>query len=205
VVRDQSRLRPDRWPRVGGFRYIVGEDRWEWSDEVAHMHGYAPGTVTPTTDLVLAHKHPDDEATVCDLIVQVYREGAAVTCRHRIIDTHGKEHLVVVVGDSFCADDGAPAGIAGFYIDITEQFNKDMQERLSEAVQTISDRRAVINQAIGMLMLRFGCNADFAFKLLTRLSQESNTKLRVIAERAVANPASFGGLVDNVADGIDTG
>jgi hypothetical protein len=204
MVRDESRLRPDRWSRVGGFRYIVRNDRWEWSDEVAHIHGYAPGTVTPTTELVLAHKHPDDKATVGDLIMQVYRRGAPVTCRHRIIDTRGKEHLVLVVGDSFCEDGGAPAGTTGFYIDITEQFNKDVQERLSEAVQTICERRAVINQAIGMLMLRYGVNADLAFKLLTRLSQESNIKLRIIAERAVTDSATLGGLVDNMAERIDT-
>jgi ANTAR domain-containing protein/PAS domain-containing protein len=168
------------------------------------MHGYAPGTVTPTTELVLAHRHPDDKTTVGDLIVQVYRQGSPATCRHRIIDTRGKEHLILVVGDSFRGDGGELAGITGFYIDITEQFDKDVQERLSEAVQTITGRRAVINQAIGMLMLRYGINADSAFKLLTRLSQESNIKLRVIAERAVADPATLGGLVDNLADRIDT-
>jgi hypothetical protein len=186
-VPDEPPLRPDRWPRVGGFRYLVRDDRWEWSDGVAQMHGYAPGTVTPTTELVLAHRHPDDKATVGDLVVQVYRQRTPVTCRHRIIDAQGKEHLVLVVGDTFCDEGGEPAGVTGFYIDITEQFNKDVQERLSEAVQTITERRAVINQAIGMLMLRYGIDADLAFKLLTRLSQESNIKLRVIAERAVAD------------------
>jgi hypothetical protein len=168
------------------------------------MHGYAPGTVSPTTELVLALRHPDDKATVGDLIVRVYRQGSPVTCRHRIIDTGGKEHLVLVVGDAFRDDDGAPAGIAGFYIDITEQFDKDVQERLSEAVQTICERRAVINQAIGMLKLRYRVNADLAFRLLTRLSQESNIKLRIIAQRAVADPATLGGLVDNVGDRIGT-
>lgn len=200
---DEPPLRPDRWPRVGGFRYLVRDDRWEWSDGVAQMHGYAPGTVTPTTELVLAHRHPDDKATVGDLVVQVYRQRTPVTCRHRIIDAQGKEHLVLVVGDTFCEEGGEPAGVTGFYIDITEQFNKDVQERLSEAVQTITERRAVINQSIGMLMLRYGIDADLAFKLLTRLSQESNIKLRVIAERAVADPATLGGLVDDVADRID--
>jgi ANTAR domain/PAS fold len=204
MVRDEPRLRPDRWPRVGGFRYLVRDDRWEWSDEVARMHGYAPGTVTPTTELVLAHRHPEDKPTVGDLIVQVYRQGSPVTCRHRIIDTRGNEHVVLVVGDSFREDGGEPAGITGFYIEITEQFNKDMQERLSEAVQTITERRAVINQAIGMLMLRYGIDADLAFKLLTRLSQESNIKLRVIAERAAADPATLSGLVENLADRIGT-
>jgi hypothetical protein len=74
AVPDEPRLRPDRWPRVGGFRYLVRDERWEWSDEVAQMHGYAPGTITPTTELVLAHRHPDDKATVGDLVVQVYRQ-----------------------------------------------------------------------------------------------------------------------------------
>ena len=26
------------------------------------MHGYQPGAVHPTTELVLSHKHPDDKA-----------------------------------------------------------------------------------------------------------------------------------------------
>jgi ANTAR domain/PAS fold len=197
-MRDKSRLRPDCPTRVGCFRYIVRHDRWEWSDEVAHIHGYAPGTVTPTTDLVMAHKHPDENATVGDLIVEVCRRGAPVASRHRLIDTRGKEHIVVVVGELVDEDNGAPAGISGFYIDITEQFNRDVQERLTEAV-TIGERRAVINQAIGMLMLRYGVDADLAFKLLTALSQESNTKLRVIAERVVADPTALSALVGDVA------
>jgi len=32
----------------------------EWSAEVEQIRGYLPGTVTPTTQLVLSHKHPDD-------------------------------------------------------------------------------------------------------------------------------------------------
>ena len=44
------------WPLAGSFKYDAREDRWEWSDEVAVMHGYEPGTVTPTTELVLSHK-----------------------------------------------------------------------------------------------------------------------------------------------------
>jgi hypothetical protein len=49
------------WPVAGSFRYHAREDRWEWSDEVAVVHGYEPGTVNPTTELVPSHKHPDDK------------------------------------------------------------------------------------------------------------------------------------------------
>jgi hypothetical protein len=46
--------------RVGRFRFFLDGQRWEWSDAVARMHGYEPGTVAPTTELLLGHKHPDD-------------------------------------------------------------------------------------------------------------------------------------------------
>src|ERR1700749_750097 len=45
--------------RVGWFRFYFDDDRWEWSPQVEKMHGYLPGSVTPTTEMVLAHKHPD--------------------------------------------------------------------------------------------------------------------------------------------------
>jgi PAS domain S-box-containing protein len=178
-------------PTVGTFRYFVHDDRWEWSDEVARMHGYRPGSVTPTTELVLAHKHPDDNATVGDLILQVYRQDSAASSRHRIVDAHGKERQFIVVGDRFFKNDGAPAGIAGFYIDITDHFEKEVQKRLTEEVITISARRAVINQAIGMVMLRYGVDDEIAFAQLTAMSQQSNVKLRIVAERVVADPASL--------------
>lgn len=46
--------------RVGWYRFYFFDERWEWSPEVDQIHGYQPGTVTPTTQLVLSHKHPDD-------------------------------------------------------------------------------------------------------------------------------------------------
>jgi hypothetical protein len=49
---------------VGAFRFWFVGQRWEWSDEVARMHGYEPGAVVPTTKLLLSHKHPDDRAHV---------------------------------------------------------------------------------------------------------------------------------------------
>jgi hypothetical protein len=44
--------------RVGWFRYFFDDDRWKWSAQVERMHGYQPGSVTPTTALVLSHSTP---------------------------------------------------------------------------------------------------------------------------------------------------
>jgi hypothetical protein len=172
-------------PRAGAFRYLSAFDTWEWSDEVALMHGYQPGTVTPTTELMLAHKHPDDRTTVAELIENVRRHGAAFSSRHRIIDTSGLIRLVVVVGDHILDADGTPAGTAGFYVDITAGFQADIQQEVTAELESITKRRAAINQAVGMLMLRYALTPGQAFRVLTTLSQNSNVKLRDLAERLV--------------------
>lgn len=192
-------------PRAGSFRYLAASDTWEWSDEVALMHGYSPGTVTPTTELMLAHKHPDDRTTVAELIDDVRLHGAAFSSRHRIIDTAGRTRLVVVVGDRIAGPDGAHLGTAGFYVDITEDFHADIQEEVTAELAVITRRRAAINQSIGMLMLRYGLTPEQAFRVLTTLSQNSNVKLRDLAERLVEQAQAFGTplLTDTAATVFD--
>ena len=97
---------------------------------------------------------------MAELIEQVLRHGAPFSSRHRIIDTAGKIHLVVVVGDRSYDDDGQVTGTAGFYVDITDEFDADVRNSLDEVVASITERRAVINQATGMLMLAYGVAAD---------------------------------------------
>ena len=191
------------WPLAGSFKYHAREDRWEWSDEVAVMHGYEPGTVTPTTELVLAHKHPDDKPTVAQLIEQVRRLGIPFSSRHRIIDTAGRIHVVVVVGDRWKDDAGEVVGTTGFYIDVTEEFDADVRRSLDEVVAIIAVRRATINQAIGMLMLAHGLSADEAFEVLARRSQATNVKLRDLAGQFVKDVAATSRLGPGVATRLD--
>lgn len=54
-------------------------------------------------------------------------------------------------------------------------------EQLRQAVET----RDIIGQAKGMVMERYGLSADAAFRLLVRLSQQSNTRVVEIARRLV--------------------
>lgn len=166
--------------RVGSYRFYFADQRWEWSEQVAQMHGYEPGSVTPTTDLVLSHKHPDDRGQVAATIDDILHTHKAFSTRHRIIDTAGQVHHVVVAGDRIVDDHGAVSGTHGFYIDVSAAPDQDaVTERLAE----IADNRAGIEQAKGMLMLVYDIDGDAAFKLLKWLSQESNIKLRPLAEQ----------------------
>lgn len=83
--------------RVGWFRLYLPEDRWEWSEAVARMHEYQPGTVTPTTELVLSHKHPGDGAAASALLDRARHAREPCCSRYRIITTerrHAGRHAV---------------------------------------------------------------------------------------------------------------
>lgn len=171
--------------RVGWFRFYFADERWEWSPQVERMHGYEPGTVNPTTGLVLSHKHPDDYGQVAATLEEIRRTAGAFSTRHRIVDTSGEVHHVVVVGDQLFDDKGVVIGTHGFYVDVTPSFKEAQEEFVSEQVAEIAEARAGIEQAKGMLMLIYRINADAAFELLKWRSQETNVKLRVLAEQVV--------------------
>lgn len=178
---------------VGWFRFSFIDHRWEWSDEVQRMHGYEPGTISPTTELVLSHQHPDDRAKVAATITDMIDTRQAFSTRHRIIDAHGRVHHVVVAGDQLCDHHGEVVGTHGFYIDLdypAEQLHEDL---ISSRVAEIAEHRADIEQAKGMLMLVYGIAPNAAFDLLKWLSQTHNVKLRLLAEQIVQDFPATGG------------
>ena len=105
---------------AGGFRFWFVGQRWEWSDEVARMHGYEPGTVEPTTELLLSHKHPEDRRHVQELLDHALHYGGSFNSKHRFVDTGGDEHNVIVIADRMYDDSGAVVGTEGYYVDLTE-------------------------------------------------------------------------------------
>ncbi|HWF68075.1 MAG TPA: PAS and ANTAR domain-containing protein [Mycobacterium sp.] len=171
--------------RVGWFRFYFEDQRWEWSDQVQRMHGYQPGTVAPTTELVLAHKHPDDRRQVAETIEDMLHTHRAFSTRHRIIDISGAVHHVVVVGDQLTDHQDVVIGTHGYYVDITPTSDRTHDDLITAKVAEITEHRAVIEQAKGMLMLVYGLDPAAAFDLLRWRSQESNVKLRRLAQQIV--------------------
>jgi hypothetical protein len=91
-----------------------------------------------------------------------------------------------VVGDQLFDPHGEVIGTHGFYVDVTPSMQEARDERdgmVTEAVAEIAEARGGIEQTKGMLMLIYRINADSAFELLKWRSQETNVKLRVLAEQ----------------------
>jgi PAS domain S-box-containing protein len=186
--RDDAVTAVERQECCGTFRFFVDGQRWEWSDAVARMHGYEPKTIVPTTELLLRHIHPDDHQRVAAMLDRVIR-GDLFSSRHRIIDTAGHTHTVVVVGDSTVDDTGTVIGTGGFYVDVTKELRSD----ISTAISGVTAFRAQIEQAKGVLMASYGITAERAFEVLVWRSQQTNIRVRELAERflsAIAGTAS---------------
>ncbi|MBF6542394.1 PAS and ANTAR domain-containing protein [Nocardia brasiliensis] len=170
-------------PSTGSFRFWFATQRWEWSPQVYRMHGYTPGEIEPTTELLLAHKHPDDRDHVAAAISRSLEHGEPFSSRHRFIDADGGEHEVMVVADHIRDDHGATVGTAGFYIDLSTTLAENHRETVDNKLPEMLQARAVIEQAKGVLMRMYRINAQQAFNVLVWRSQETNVKLRDLAEQ----------------------
>ena len=81
---------------------------------------------------------------------------------------------------------GLVIGTQGFYIDVTPA-GEIQAAIITEAVAEIAENRAAIEQAKGILMLVYRIEDDAAFDLLKWRSQETNVKLRALAEQLLTD------------------
>jgi hypothetical protein len=150
------------------------------------MHGYEPGTVEPTTELLMSHNHPDDRGHVQDLLDRALLSKSSFSSRHRFIDTAGTVHDAIVVADRVSDATGAVVGTAGYYLDLTATFVENRQVALDEALPDLFEARAIIEQAKGILMAIYRVSPEQAFGVLRWRSQETNSKLRSLAKQLIA-------------------
>lgn len=169
-------------PQVGGFQFWFAENRWEWSDELAVMFGYAPGTVEPTTQLLLSHKHPEDHDRVSNNLAKCFANAEPFCSKHRIIDRAGTVRDVLVICGSIFGN-GTIIGMSGFYIDITDVLAERRDKALDEVLPEVFDVGAVIEQAKGALMLAYGITAEQAFRVLRWRARETGCSVRDLASR----------------------
>ena len=98
----------------------------------------------------------------------------------------GATREVVVIGERMHDNVGQVIGTQGFYIDVTPT-GETQAAIITEAVAEIAENRAAIERAKGILMLVYRIQSDAAFDLLKWRSQETNVKLRVLAEQLIAD------------------
>ena len=128
--------------------------------------------------MVLSHKHPDDYGQVAATLDDIPRTHQPFSTRHRIIDVQGRTADVIVVPELLRDEAGEVVGTTGFYVDVT--FPPEERESfITEAVAEIAEKRAVIEQVKGILMIVYRIDAEAAFDLLRWRSQKANIETAV--------------------------
>lgn len=182
----------------GAFRLSTtpgsGAGTWTWSEQTYELYGFRPGDVVPTTELVLAHQHPEDRGGVEAFLLEVVERGRPGSVWHRLVDAQGVTRQVVTTVVGEVDDDGAVVAVTGQTVDVSEAVRRTTAREVGEAMEVLSQSRPLIEQAKGALMLRYALDADQAFTLLRDYSQLVNVKVREVARLLLASVTAGAGL-----------
>jgi hypothetical protein len=170
-------------PPVGRYRLDLKSNRWAWSDEVYAMHGFRPGEVVPTTELMISHKHPDDRARVDHVLREAAATGEPFSSVHRIYDAQGEIRTLAVTGQGRRnPETGELVELVGYFIDVTEAQREAAQRIATRSIKASAERRASIEQAKGVLMVAYSISSEEAFQHLRRASNDLNIAVRDLAQ-----------------------
>ena len=185
---------------VGRYRHDLVTGRWWWSDETYRIHGFEPGDVVPTTALILAHKHPDDRDRVSQVLQRACTTGEPFSSVHRIMDAHGDERTLAVVGEGRRDAMGSVCELVGYFTDVTPAVARIADVRATASIRASAAHRATIEQAKGVVMCALRTDVEGAFEWLREASNHSNLPLRDISARIVELAASGNGDMRRVAE-----
>jgi len=176
--------------QIGRYRLELATGTWWWSSETYRVHGFEPGEVVPTTELVLAHKHPDDRDRVRQILDEARATGEPFSSVHRIMDARGKERYLVIVGQGRRDPvTGMVVELLGYFVDITSTVVAGGEERAHRDIAAAAAGRGPIEQAKGVVAAAFGIAPEQAFAVLKRVSNNRNVRLRELARQVVEEGA----------------
>ena len=204
--------------RVGRFRGRPDADQWEWDEHLEAILGYPGHEGSVSLPTLLQCVVEDDRPLAADAFQAAIDHGdpVRVSCRLHTADCTVRSVLITA---DLSDDDphelsmfalprttrmAAATGpwLVGHVIDLTTLRLGAARAAANHAVTEAAKHRAVIEQAKGMLMLTYRIDADTAFQLLRRHSQNTNTKLHDLAAHLVSHVTTL--CLDTAPAQIDT-
>ncbi|WP_277210941.1 PAS and ANTAR domain-containing protein [Isoptericola croceus] len=170
---------------TGRYHVDLLTHEWWWSDETFRIHGFEPGEVVPTTAMVLAHRHPEDRDRVQHVLDDARRTGDPFATVHRIIDAHGVNHVVSIVGEGRRDEHGETVELVGYVLDLTSSIQRLASKEADIEIRAAAHGRRHIEQAKAVVGLALELDDDVAFDVLRRRSNDTNVPVRLLSKRLV--------------------
>jgi hypothetical protein len=171
---------------VGRYRIDVANGHTWWSDETFRLHGYEPGDIEPSIDLVLARTHPDDRSRLSRTAAVALHAGRPFASAHRIVDPHGRSRSVVVTGQGRHDDAGVVAQVVGYVLDVSPVTREALDREAQRAVGRALVTAAAVEQAKGAVIVTRGLAEADAADLLGEVAARAGVPVQVAASQVVA-------------------
>lgn len=152
LLRDSERHLRDaeQLAGMGSFEWNVGSDEIAWSDQLARIYGYDPGSHPKKLDEFVERVHPDDREGLQNNIRNAIATGSAWSMDERILRADsGEQRILSSRVKALKNADGNVARLVGICHDVTEQRRAEERLEASEA----RFRRIFDDAPIGMLLV----------------------------------------------------
>ncbi|HWK92374.1 MAG TPA: PAS and ANTAR domain-containing protein [Luteimicrobium sp.] len=170
---------------VGRYRVDLGAGACRWSPEIDVIHGRSSREPFGGLAELRSRIHPDD-ATVAPPTLAAFRQGRPFAAAHRVVDARGRARTVLVVGDPRRDRSGTVGEIGGFAVDVSTVVHEAVEREADRAVTRAMASGAVVEQAIGALMVLAGLDAGEAGRTLARAAGEADVPMPDAARQVLA-------------------
>ncbi|WP_129336175.1 hypothetical protein [Cellulomonas endophytica] len=163
--------------RAGTFRLQRRDDRWTWSDGMFAVHGFAPGEVVPTTELLLHHTAPAVRSRLATLLAFDAPLETFVSV-HTLRDARARDRVVALLVDREGEDDEV---LVGVLVDLTDHARRVASVAAGRAIEHEVAGTAAVDQAVGVVAAATGLPVDAAEAALRAWAQSEGQDLALAA------------------------
>ncbi len=158
--------------RLGHWSLDLPDQQLHWSDEVFRIHGFEPGTFTPSVEQAIGFFHPQDQADVRNTFLQSLKDGRAWQAEWRLIDAQGQERTILARGRPL-QENGLTIALFGVILDITEQKRQQqLTEQLSKVVELSQEGILITDPQGRIIWANKGFEAMSGYALAEMLGQK---------------------------------
>lgn len=125
----EGRLRrSQQYANIGTWDWNIETGELYWSERIAPLFGYEPGTLETTYDNFLRAVHPDDRQMVIDAVNACVEHGAVYDIEHRCVWPDGSIRWMLERGDVERDSEGKPLHMLGVVQDITRRKEAELAQ-----------------------------------------------------------------------------
>jgi PAS domain S-box-containing protein len=147
--------------QMGSWEYVPSEGELIWSDNLFRIFGLEPGEVTPTSEYVFEHTHPDDRERVETAVRGLEQRGELESLDYRISRPDGQRRHIRATLAVIERRGGRPHRLVGTAQDVTDSVGAEREIAAHIAVAGALVEWTALEPSAHRLLARLAGALDF--------------------------------------------